>query len=67
MAIPKGWKRQVRSCVLKVISLAQFAIVYTRGWAADSPSVRVRLKSQVERLTQERNLRQEEIRIKDIG
>ncbi len=65
MAIPKGWKRQVRSSVLNVISLAQFAMAYTRGWAANSPSIRVRLKVQVDRLTQELHLLQEEIRIKD--
>ena len=34
--VPKGWKKQVRSTVLHVISLAQYAAVYTRAWAADS-------------------------------
>ncbi len=38
MAIPKGWKRQVRLSVLQVISLAQFAMAYTRSWAANSPT-----------------------------
>ena len=30
--------------MLHVISLAQFAAAYTRGWAADSPNARIRLK-----------------------
>ena len=34
--LPKGWKKQVRSAVLHVLSLAQYAAAYTRGWAADS-------------------------------
>jgi hypothetical protein len=34
--LPKNWKRGVRSAVLNVISLAQFSIVYGRGWAANS-------------------------------
>ena len=65
VAIPKGWKRQVRWSVLNVISLAQFAMAYTRGWAANCPSIRVRLKSQVNRLTQKVLQLQEEMRIKD--
>lgn len=65
VTIPKGWKRQVRWSVLNVISMAQFAMAYTRGWAANCPSIQVRLKAQIDRLTQELNLRQEEIRIKD--
>ena len=34
--LPRGWKPRVRSAVLHVLSLAQYAAVYTRGWAADS-------------------------------
>ena len=34
--LPKGWKRQVRSAVLHVLSLAQYAAAYTRGWATDA-------------------------------
>ena len=33
--LPKGWNRHVRSAVLHVISLAQFAVAYTRGWTGD--------------------------------
>ena len=38
---PKGWKKQVRSAVLHVIALAQYAAAYTRGWAADGTNARV--------------------------
>ena len=43
--LPKGWKTRVRSAVLEVISLAQYSLAYTRGWAGNSPNVRIRLKS----------------------
>ena len=36
MPLPRGWKQHVRSAVLQVISLAQYATVYTRSWAANS-------------------------------
>jgi hypothetical protein len=31
--IPKSWKRHVHSAMLHVISLAQYATVYTPSWA----------------------------------
>lgn len=31
--LPKGWKKQVRSAVLHGLSLAQYAVAYTRSWA----------------------------------
>ena len=34
--LPKGWPTSVRSAMLQVIALAQFAMTYARGWAADS-------------------------------
>ena len=51
--------------MLHVVSLAQFATVYTRSWAVDSLNERVRLKAENNRLRQEFSLLQEEIRIKD--
>ena len=63
--LPRGWKKQVRSAVLHVISLAQYAAAYTRGWAADSTNARVRLKAELDRANQELLLLREEIRIKD--
>ena len=35
IALPKNWTGHVRSAVLHVISLAQYATAYTRSWAAD--------------------------------
>ena len=63
--LPKSWKKHVRSAMLHVISLAQYATVYTRSWAVDSMNGRVRLKVENKRLWQELALRDEEIRIKD--
>ncbi len=37
IALPKDWNKQVRSGLLQVIALAQYAILYTRGRAATSP------------------------------
>jgi hypothetical protein len=51
--------------VLHVIGLAQYATVYTRSWAANSPNDRMRLKTENDRLEAEVALLEEEIRIKD--
>ncbi len=39
-----------RSATLHVISLAQLALAYTRGWAANSQVARVRLQAENDRL-----------------
>ena len=51
--------------MLHVISLAQYATVDTRSWAANSRNARVKLKAENDRLLQEVALLHEEIRIKD--
>ncbi len=63
--LPKSWKTHVRSALLCVISLAQYATVYIRSWAAGSLHARVRLKAENDRLRQEVALLQEAINIKD--
>ncbi len=63
--LPKGWTGHVRSAVLHVIGLAQYATAYTRSWAANSPNERMRLKAENDRLESEVALLKEEIRIKD--
>ncbi len=63
--LPKAWTKHVRSAMLHVISLAQYATVYTRSWAVDSMNGRVRLKAENDRQGQEIVLLREEIRIKD--
>jgi len=65
ISLPRGWPRHVRSTMLHVISMAQFALAYTRGWAANSQVARVRLKAENARLRQHVALLTEEIRIKD--
>jgi hypothetical protein len=40
--LPKSWPAKVRSAMLHVVSLAKYAAVYTRSWAADCPKVRLR-------------------------
>jgi len=63
--LPKKWTIHVRSAVLHVIGLAQYATVHTRSWAANSLYARVRLKAEKDRLHQEVAFLEEEIRIKD--
>jgi len=55
-----------QSATIHVIALAQYALTYSRSWAADSSNQRVRLKAENDRLTQEVALLREEIRIKDV-
>ncbi len=64
--LPRGWPSRVKSAVLHVISLGQFTLAYTRGWAANSPNSRIRLKAELDRACQEITLLREEIRIKDV-
>jgi hypothetical protein len=61
--LPRGWPFHVKSAMLHVISLAQFAVAYTRGWAANSPNSRVRLTAERDRAQQEVALLNEELRI----
>ena len=65
LPFPKHWPATVRSSVLHVISLAQFAAVYSRSWAVNSVNQRVRLKGELERARQQIALLREEICIKD--
>jgi hypothetical protein len=48
---------------LRVISLGQFTLAYTRGWAANSSNSRIRLKAELDRAHQEITLWHEERRI----
>ena len=63
--LPGGWLRCVKSAVLHVVSLARFAIIHTRGWAANSLSARLRLKASRDEARSEIALLEEEMRIKD--
>ena len=63
--LPRAWPSHVKSAILHVISLAQFTITYTRGWAADSVNTRVRFKAERDRALQDNALLREEMRIKD--
>ncbi len=64
--LPKSWDAHVKSAILHIIALAQYAMTFSRSWAADSTNQRVRLKAENNSLTQEVAQRREEIRIKDV-
>jgi transposase InsO family protein len=51
--------------LVHAISLAHYAFVYTRSWAANGSNDRVRLTAKADQLEQEVALQREEIRIKD--
>ncbi len=51
--LPRGWPRRVKSAMLNVIALAQYAATYTRGWAIDGRIARLRLKAENDQLRQE--------------
>ena len=63
--LPRGWPQSVKEALLHGISLAQFGMAYTRGWAVNSPIARVRLKAENDRLKHYVALLKEEIRIKN--
>ncbi len=63
VSLPKGWPRSATTAVLHIVSLAQFALAYSRGWAANSPNARIRLRAQLDRAKQENALLREQLRI----
>jgi DNA-binding transcriptional regulator YiaG len=65
LAIPKHWTRSIQAALVHVMSLAHYALVQTRGWAANSSNDRARLSAQKDQLDQEIRLLREEMRIKN--
>ncbi len=65
ISLPNKWPLRVKSALLHVISLAQYATAYTNGWAANSINARIRLKARCEELEQQVSRLAQEIRIKD--
>jgi len=63
LPLPRSWTSRIKSAILQVISLAQFTMAHTRGWAANSPNLRIRLKADLDRAHQVIALLREELRI----
>jgi hypothetical protein len=63
ISLPRDWNENINSTMLHVISLAQFGMAYTCGWAANSINSRIRLKAKCEPLEQKVARLTEEIRI----
>ena len=63
--LPASWPKHAKSATLHVISIAHFALTHVRGWAANSPILRVRLAAERDQLNSEVAMLHEEIRIKD--
>ena len=64
-SLPCDWPQPAKAAMLHIIALAQYAVSYTRGWAANARIARVRLKAHNDQLRQEVALLTEEVRIKD--
>jgi hypothetical protein len=47
-AAPKHWARSIQTALIHVMSLAHYALVHTRSWAANSSNVRVRLSAKAD-------------------
>ena len=65
VSLPKNWSSVVKKAMLHVISMSHFAMIYVRGWAANSINKRVRLQSKLEAANTMIAQLREEIRIKD--
>jgi putative transposase len=63
--LPKSWPDTAKSAMLHVLSLAHFAMAYTRGWAANCINDRIRMKARSDLLEQKLASLTEEICIKD--
>jgi len=63
--LPAAWPKVTRSGILHALALAHFVVTHVRGWCANSPLERVRLRAENERLRSEVALLREELRIKD--
>ena len=63
--LPRGWSDNVKFAMLHVISLAQYAVAYTRSWAANSINSRLRLQAERDQALEQVAQLAEEIRIKD--
>ncbi len=63
--LPQNCPLRVKSALLHVITLAQFAKAYAQGWAANSVNARMRLKARAGQFEQEAARLREETRIKD--
>ena len=61
--LPRAWPSRVKSAVIHTISMAQFVTAYTRGWAANNPNARIRLKAKLDRAEQDNTLLREQLRI----
>jgi hypothetical protein len=65
LTVPKRWTRSVQNALVNVMSLAHYALLSTRSWAANAANQRVRLSAKTDQLTHEIRLLREELRIKD--
>ena len=63
--LPRSWNRRAKSTVLQILALSHYTFTSLVARAANSRDRQARLRAEVDRLSQELALLQEELRIKD--
>jgi len=63
--LPEAWPAHAKSAVIAAVGLARFGLLHVRGWAANSPLERARLRSENDRLRAEVQMLRRELEIKD--
>jgi len=63
--LPHGWPEHAKSALVHAVALAHRGLTIARGWCADSPIERVRLKAENARFQAEVALLRDELEIKD--
>ena len=64
--LPSGRPVQVQSAILHVVSMAHYAIVAARTWAANSINALVRLVAEADQLRDQIQLLREKLWIEDV-
>lgn len=65
---PKHWTRSIQTALVHVMSLAHYALVHTRSWAANGSNDRARLSAKSDQLDHEiRLLREERIPTSEVA
>ncbi len=63
--LPRGWSRRAKSAILHILALSHYTFTAMLARAANQRNRRARLQAEIERLSHEIALLQEELRIKD--
>jgi len=63
--LPRAWNRRAKSAILYILALSHYAFTVMVARAANERSRRTRFRAEIDRLSRELALLQEELRIKN--